>query len=131
MDILHKDGSLITRQRQSNQDLLLHTHFNSRTVEMPMERELCTSPQPTPDGGNSSNTKRDTLPMFMTRESLMLKAAKIWKVERLELGREMDPHIRDGVLSMLMKLRKLELRVSTMNGDSTSTDHSTLDQNSQ
>jgi hypothetical protein len=38
---------------------------------------------------------------------------------------------RDGRLSILIKLKPLELRVSTRNSDSISTDHSTSDQECQ
>jgi hypothetical protein len=59
---------------------------------------------------------------------LMLLHQRMRKVKLLELLIEVDPKMlltKDGRSSMLIKLIRLELRASTKNLDSTSTDHST------
>jgi hypothetical protein len=50
------------------------------------------------------------------------------KVRKLEFGEIIKVNIKDGELSILTKQRDLKPRELTMTSDSTSTDHSTSDQ---
>jgi hypothetical protein len=77
----------------------------------------------------------NTLSIHQTTRSLMLLDLKTKKAKQSELLIEMvlkvELSTRDGRSSILTKLLRLELRDSTKNSASTSTDHSILDQDSQ
>jgi hypothetical protein len=56
---------------------------------------------------------------------------EIKKNNKLSSGVIMERRTRDGLLSILIKLNQFKLRDLQKNSDSTSTDHSTSDQDSQ
>jgi hypothetical protein len=60
----------------------------------------------------------------------MLKEVKIKKVKQLVFMVTMEEEDKNGMLSILTKLRDHKPRVLTRTSVSTSTDHSTLSQNS-
>jgi hypothetical protein len=75
--------------------------------------------------------KDNSLPTSkITRYSMSLET-KIEKDKTFIFGRDMVVETRDGVLSILTKLLRKEVRDGTVNMDSISTDHSTSDQDSQ
>jgi hypothetical protein len=61
----------------------------------------------------------------------MFSNQRIMKVKRLLSGRDIMALTRDGELSTLINLSRKELLDLTKNTDSTSTEHSTSDQDSQ
>jgi hypothetical protein len=63
--------------------------------------------------------------------SLTLKEEKILKVKQLVSGVTIMVNTKNGMLSILTKLMLLQQRERTKTSDSTSTDHSTLDQECQ
>jgi hypothetical protein len=91
----------------------------------------CKSQAPTLNGGRSSNTEDRTSSTSITRRLLMSMVEKILKDKRLLSGRDTTELTRDGLLSILTKQRKKLVRDMIENTDSTSTEHSSSDQDSQ
>jgi hypothetical protein len=65
-----------------------------------------------------------------TTRSLMSQAERMKKVKLLSFGASTVELTRDGKSSISTKPRRFQLKDSTKNSDSTSTDHSTLSQDS-
>ena len=66
-----------------------------------------------------------------TRKLLMFQEEKMLKDKLLSSIRSTTEQIRDGMLSILIKLIRLLIRDLSRNSDSMPTDHSTLFQDSQ
>jgi hypothetical protein len=84
--------------------------------------------EPTLNGGRSSPIKKNTSSIGRTANALMLKEAKMLKVEMLSFGTDTMELTRDGKSSMLTKHQRFQQKVLMSNSDSTSTDHSTSNQ---
>jgi ABC-type phosphate transport system auxiliary subunit len=102
----------------------------SRTLE---EQPTCRFGAQMVDGGNYSNTKQIISAILIQEEVnvLVSNSVKMLKDKLYRLTLEMKRLNKDGELSTLMKLRRNQLKVLTKTGDSTLTDHSTLDQDFQ
>jgi hypothetical protein len=85
----------------------------------------CKSGLLTQDGGKYSGTEEPTSSTSRTRRFLMSTKERILKDKRLLSGRDITTPTKDGELSMLIKQRKSEPRVTMTNSDSISEDHST------
>jgi hypothetical protein len=97
-----------------------------------MEEETqCKSQALTPTGGRSSSMKVNNSSTGQTAKYLMSQEEKILKDKPFGSGRIMVEPTRNGRSSILTKQRRSQLKDSTKNSDSTSTDHSTSDQDSQ
>jgi hypothetical protein len=97
----------------------------SKTLAKPT---TCKSGAPTLDGGKSSHIQMSTSSTFRTRNALMSMVEEMKKVDKLSFGTNTMVQTRDGRLHTLMKPRRKLLKDLMKNSDSTSTDHSTLDQ---
>jgi hypothetical protein len=84
-----------------------------------------------PNGGRSSNIKDNTSSIFKTRRQSMFMVTKTKKEEMSLYGRDTTVPTRDGELFMKTNTRRKLLKDSTENTGSTSTEHSTSDQECQ
>jgi hypothetical protein len=91
----------------------------------------CKSTTPTPNGGRSSSMTDHTLSIGKMLSALMSQETRMRKVNQFKFTRDMMVRTRDGVSSILTKLRRSQLRDLTETSDSTETDHSTLSQDYQ
>jgi hypothetical protein len=100
-----------------------------------VDQETCESGVPTQDGSKSSKSKENswltqpTIRLSKLNPQRMKKVIKLLSTIETETPRTMPT--KDGRLSMLTKLRLSGPRASTRSSDSTSTDHSTSDQECQ
>jgi len=85
----------------------------------------------TPTGGRSSSMKVKSSVTSKMERLLMFQVVKMLKVNQLSFGANTVERIRDGMLSILTKLKKNQLKVLMMTLDSTSIDHSILYPDSQ
>jgi hypothetical protein len=126
-----KSGTSTNKQRPLELDTTT-SHGISRVL---VEPTTCKSGALTQDGSRSSNTKENSSPIQPTTRFLMSQEQRMKKVKLLSCMPKMEITIRmltkDGKLFILTKLKQLELKVSTKNSASTSTDLSTSDQDSQ
>jgi hypothetical protein len=96
---------------------------------------ICKSGAPTLDGSNTSSSEVECSSILQTTRYWMSIREKMRKVKPLRLQPEMvttaTTKTKDGRSSILTRLRNSEPRASTRSLDSTSTDHSTSDQECQ
>jgi len=122
-----KFGTSTNSQRPSEPD----TTINPGTSRVQAEPTTCKSGQPTQDGSKFSNMRATNSSIQPTTRHFQLLEPRMMRDKQLlsmETKRELT---KSGKSSMLTRLKRLGLRVSTRNSDSTSTDHSTLDQECQ
>jgi len=126
-----KFGTSINSQRPSEPDTTTN-HSTSRTLE---RLETCKSGAPTQDGGKFSKCKVNSLSIQPTTRFSKSPHRKMMKELLLLLTTGMVTKTimptKDGRLYISTKLKQLELRASTKSSVSTSTDHSTSDQECQ
>jgi len=95
---------------------------------MLVEPMICKSGQPTQDGSRSSSIRTANSSTGPTIRFSMSREAKMRKDMQLVFGVTIEESINNGKLFILIKPPSLKPRDSTKNSDSTSTDHSILDQ---
>jgi hypothetical protein len=126
-----RNGTSINNPRLSELD----TTTNHGISRAQVEPRTCKSGAPTLDGSKFSNSKVNSLSILLTIRSLMLHPPRIKKVKPLLSTVETETTskmlTKDGRLSTLINPKRIELKDSTRNSDSTSTDHSTSDQECQ
>jgi len=91
----------------------------------------CKSQLPTPTGGNFSDLKVSSLSTGRTIRYLMSMVVKMRKVDQPKSGPNMVELTRDGRFFILISNQRFQPKDSIKNSDSTSTDHSTSDQDFQ
>jgi len=96
-----------------------------------VEATQCKSQAPTPTGGKSSDMKESNLSIGIMERHLMFQVEKILKDKQFGYGVNMVEPTRDGKFSILTSNQRFQLKDSTKNTDSTSTDHSTSNQDFQ
>jgi len=82
------------------------------------------------DGGKSSHTRMNTSSTGRAENASMLQEAKMRKELQLLYITNTTVTTKDGLYFMLIKPTRLQLKDSAKTSDSTSTDHSTLSQDS-
>jgi hypothetical protein len=92
-----------------------------------VEQATCKSGAQTLDGGRSSNMRIIKLSTSPITRFLMSQDLRMKKVAQLVFKTTMEEETRNGKFYTLIKLIKLEQRVSTKISDSISIDHSILD----
>jgi len=122
-----KSGTSTNSQRPSELD----TTINPGTSRVQAEQTICKSGQPTPDGSKFSNMRATNSSIQPTTRYFQLMAERRMKDKVLSLMETKRELTNSGKSSMLTRLKRLELRVSTRNSDSISTDHSMSDQECQ
>jgi hypothetical protein len=122
-----KSGISTNNQRPSELDIITN-HSTSRVLAKQVK---CKSGALTLDGSSTSNSKVDSLSILQTTRFLMFTKERMRKVNLLRFKARMEitnPMLtKDGRSSILIKLRRSELKASTKNSVSISIDHSTLD----
>jgi hypothetical protein len=97
----------------------------SKTQE---ELPICKSTVPTVNGGNSSDLMEPSSSNGKTTDALMFQAERMLKDKLLLFTRNMEELTRDGQSSILTRRKKKQIAALMPNGASTSTDHSSSDQ---
>lgn len=104
---------------------------NHGTLPAQVKPKTCKSIAPILNGGNSSSILIIISSIPKMEEHLMLKEAKILKVQTSLPPRELKKTTRNGELSMLMKLQRFKLKATMRSSVCIATDHSTSDLDSQ
>jgi hypothetical protein len=129
--LLHRNGGLTKRLRQSEMKMVVLTgHCKSETMAMIMPL-LKWKEESEMYGINTSLTRMVISAMSKRRDVYMSKTTKTSKPILQSSGEDMVVLTRNGISSMLMKLRQFKIRVSTKSSECTAADHSISDQDSQ
>jgi len=95
------------------------------------EPTTCKYGAPTQDGSRSSDMLANNSSTSKTKKHLMFRVQKMLKDKLLSFMDHTTRSTKDGELSILINPKRSQLKDSTRNSDSISTDHSTLSQDFQ